>query len=236
LKRSQIAIGFGISALISASLVAAPTALATSHAFNPRPYFVIWKPSTSLPHVPSGYRLVAWPPQQVLAHLKVGQKVPVVKVNMAHSMRGVKANPAGLVNLEMVPDPGNGGCTTPIFKKDLGSHPGYVMQSYSYIKTTRKFTYGDDQSTAFGIGLSTSGDGGTFSADGHTSVSTTDGQNFDPQNGPSNNHFGTYFEIGRFIEICTAAGEHWTNHLVMPYQWNGGTKYKHPRYVPPAVH
>lgn len=175
---------------------------------------------------------MAWPPQQVLAHLKIGQKVTVVKVNMAHPMQDVRTNPAGLVNLEFVPDPGNGGCTTPIFKKDLGSHPGYVMQSYSYINTTQKFTYGEGQSTGFGIGLSVSGKAGSFSADGQTSVSTTDSQGFNPQKGPSNNHFGTYFEIGRFIQICTAAGEHHTNHLVMPYQWNAGTKYNHPKIHP----
>jgi hypothetical protein len=232
LKRSQIAIGIGISA----SIIGSSTALATSHAAHPLPYFVIWKPGTPLPHVPTGYHLLAWPPQQVLGHLKVGQNVPVVKVNTAHPLRGVRANPAGLVNLELVPDLRASGCAPPVFKKDLGQHPGNVMQSYSYINTTQTFTYGDDQSTDFGVGLSASGDDGTFSADGHTSVSTTDSQGFAPQKGASNNHFQTYFEIGKYTQSCFAPWGTWTNHLVMPYQWNGGTNYVHPNYIPPATH
>jgi len=201
------------------------------------PYFVIWKPGTPLPRVPAGYKLVAWPPQQVLGHLKVGQTVPVVTVNLAHPMRGVQVNPAGLVNLELVPNKG-GGCGPPIFKKDLGSHVGYVMQSYSYIQTTQIFTYGQGQSTGFSVGASASGVFGSFNASGHTSVSTNDSQGFSPQNGPSNNHFGTYFEMGKYIEHCDnpATMKMWTNHLVMPYQWNAGTQYDHPVYVPPAIH
>jgi hypothetical protein len=198
---------------------------------------MIWKPGTPLPNVPSGYRLVAWPPQQVLGHLTAGMKVPVVNVNMAHPMRGVQVNPAGLVNLELTPGAGpRYGCSSPIFTKDLGSYVGYVMQSYSYINTTQKFTYGDNQSTSFAVGLLGSADGGSISADGHTSVSTTDSQDFKPQTGPSLNHWGTYFEIGKYKQHCVRPNHTWVNHLIMPYQWNAGTHYDHPTYIPPATH
>ena len=203
----------------------------------PRIYFVIWKPGTPLPKIASGYQLVAWPPQQVLDKLRPGQAVTVTTVTR-HNADTLAVNPAGLVNLEAESGKGGPVCRAAVFKKDLGSRPATVMQSYSYINTTQTFTYGEGQSTDFGVEISVTGPDGKFSGGGHTSVSTDDSQGFTPQNGPSNNYFQTYFEIGKYRQLCTnpSTGKSYYNWLIEPYQWNAGTKYDHPRYVPPATH
>jgi hypothetical protein len=231
-------IGTGLTILIGTALVGTPglasASASASTTQHPMPYFVIWKPGTPLPNVPAGYHLMAWPPQQVLDHLNVGQTIPLVRMTTSNA-RSLRTNPAGLVNLELEPTKG-GGCTSPQFQKDLGSRPANVMQSYSYINVTQTFTYGTGQSTGFSVGVSASGDYGTYTAGGHTSVSTTDSQGFDPQKGITENHFETYFEMGRYTEKCDnpATGQSWTNHLLMPYQWNAGTKYVHPSLIPAA--
>lgn len=77
MKLQQIAIGIGISALISASLLSAPTALATSHAHSPRSLPAWAHGSIKGAGPPSGVRLelVEWPSGSALAKARVGQKM-----------------------------------------------------------------------------------------------------------------------------------------------------------------
>jgi hypothetical protein len=95
------------------------------------------------------------------------------------------------------------------------------------------FTYGRGQSS-LGVGVSTSGDAGTFSADGTASVSTDASQGFNPQRGKSFNYFETYFEIGKYF--VSNSCPQLDRYLTQPYQWNAGTKYVHPRTAPSARH
>jgi hypothetical protein len=198
---------------------------------------MVWKPGTPLPVVPAGYKLIAWPPDQVLRHVKVGHNVPTVAISAvdAHQPSTFRAleNSAGLVNLELIPD--IPGCipTGMTFIKKLGSAPGNVMQSYSTISgVTQTFTYGEGQSSSFGVGYSVSGNAGTFSAVGTASVSTDGVQGFAPQRGRSYNHFETYFEIGKYKSFNSCP--QLDRYVAKPYQWNAGTRYVHPRSAPSA--
>jgi hypothetical protein len=60
----------------------------------------------ALPHVPKGYKLIAWPPSQVLKDLKSGQTVNVVAVKKGTKAQEIRRykhleNKAGIVNLEL---------------------------------------------------------------------------------------------------------------------------------------
>jgi len=214
-----------------------PAQAATS---TSRPYFVPWKVGTPLPKVPAGYKLMAWPPSQVMGHIKVGQKVPWVAVAVRGTRAAARAyrsleNSAGFVNLELVPEPRDCVPSYPKFKKNEGSHPATVLQSYSTIRgVTQSFTYGNGQSSSLGVGVSPSGGAGSFTASGTVSQSTDASQGFDPQHGRSFNHFQTYFEWGKYyvVNSCPQLDYYET----MVYQWNAGTHYVHPRSAPGAPH
>lgn len=208
----------------------AATAGATTSHHRLWAYSFIWKPGTALPHVPAGYKLVAWPPQQVLAKLKPGQTVPVRTVNAASpgSVRAASAmtNPAGLVNMELAP----ADCGNPNFLSDLGSRPTTVIQSYSTIKGAKQSPeYGNNQSSSLEVGESVSGSKGTFTGGGTWSISDGDTQGFKPQKGRSFNYFQTYFEQGKYFVLCHYSDSYYETKA---YKWNAGTNYVHPKTAP----
>jgi hypothetical protein len=223
-------------ASLAGAAAAVPAQAATSAA---RPSFVPWKVGTPLPKVPSGYKLMAWPPSQVMSHIKVGQKVPWVAVVIRETRAAARTyrsleNSAGFVNLELVPEPRDCVPSLPQFKKNEGSHAATVMQSYSTIRgVTQSFSYGNGQSSSLGVGVSQSGAAGSFTASGTVSQSTDATQAFNPQHGRSFNHFQTYFEWGKYYigNSCPQLDGYET----MVYQWNAGTHYVHPRGAPRAT-
>lgn len=226
------------AAAAALGMLAIPS-VATASSTSPLPYFVEWQPGTPLPAIPAGYHIQAWPSQQTLAGLSVGQSVPTTTVDgsgpTAVQQSALQPNAAGIVTLEITPDVAaaaapNTACGIAMVA-DLGSQSTNVLQSYSTISgVTQKFTYGKGQSSSLGVGLSPSGAAGSFSADGTTSVSTDAVQGFVPQYGRSFNHFETYFEIGEYYDSCFRVD------YVHPFQWNAGTKYVHPSGAPGATH
>jgi hypothetical protein len=108
-----------------------------------------------------------------------------------------------------------------------------VAQSYSTIAhVTQTFTYGGKQGSAIQFGDSQTGDSGTFSIGGSLSIDSTSSQGFAPQYGRNFVHWGTYFEWGLYLinNSCSFLNYY----EAMPYQWNGGTQYKHPTGAPGA--
>jgi hypothetical protein len=193
--------------------------------------------------------LVAWPPAKVLKKLKPGQTVPVVKVK-----RGTKAQEirryrhlektAGIVNLQLEPD--RAGSNTPdspgdfcyprppVFVKRVASKAATVAQSYSTITgVTQHFTYGEGQSSSIEFGTSATGESGTFGGSGTVSVSTEGGWKFTPQAGRTFTWWRTYFEWGLFYvgNSCSFLDYYESE----PFQWNGGSDYKHPASAPKAT-
>ena len=119
--------------------------------------------------------------------------------------------------------------------QDLGQTLIDVMQSYSTIvEADQYFTYGSGQSSSLGVGISVSGNPGTFSGSGVASVSTDAAQEFAIQYNRSFNHFQTEFEIGKYFQSDTCP--QLDRYLTKPYQWNGGTGYNHPSGAPSATH
>lgn len=231
---------FRLGAALCASALAATVivpAVAANAASTPTPYFMTWKPGTTLPAVPAGYKLVALAPQAKT--LATGHDLTMTPVSRSLAKRQPGAysayeNKAGVVDLEAEPVTPNGlGCTPIVYESDLGSHTGIVMASFSTIAgVTQVFTYGSGQSSTLGIGDSTSGDDGSFSADGTTSISTDFVQGFNPQVGRSFNDWQTWFEIGEYYQACPAQDFWYT----WPFQWNAGTFYAHPAGAPGATH
>jgi hypothetical protein len=240
-KITLAGIALGLAAL--AAPVALPAAASNATTATRLPYFTEWRPGTPLPKIPSGYELFAWPPQQVLAGLKPGATVPAVRVvRQAHMARAYRRleNPAGIVNLDAVPEtPGSCVPGLPQFLNPVSSVATNVMQSYSTIKGAKQtFTYGLGQSTTVGVGASGSGDPGTYAAAADASASVTDAgstqQGFAPQKGRSFNHFQTYFEWGKYYVANSCPQE--DAYQIMPYEWNAGTNYVHPKGAPGATH
>ncbi len=221
--------------VIVAALTLLPVLLAASASATTSPhrlwaYSFIWKPGTPLPRVPAGYKLVAWPPQQILGKLKPGQTVPVRTVNPSspNSVRAASAmtNPAGLVNMERTP----ADCGQPNFLNGLGSRPTTVIQSYSTIKGAKQSPkYGDNQSSSLEVGESVSGSYATFTNGGGWSISDGDTQGFKPQKGVSNNHFQTYFSQGEYYVLCHYSDSYYETKA---YKWDAGTNYVHPKTAP----
>lgn len=209
---------------------------ASASSTQPLPTFVVWQPGTPLPAVPAGYHIQAWPSQRALAGISPGQEVPTTMVDTSGATASLTSalqadtNYAGLVNLEIAPGPD--ACAEK-FLKNVGSESTNVLQSYSTIsRTSQSFTYGNDQSSSLGVGVSTSNESSGFSASGTASVSTNGAQGFPTQSGKSYNHWETYFEVGEWVEACSTGGEY----IIKPYQWNAGTKIVHPSGAPAATH
>jgi hypothetical protein len=231
-----------VPASASAGTSPSPSASA-SGSMSENPVFTIWTPGTPLPTVPAGYTLMLWPPEQVMKTVQVGGSVPVTAMTSTQAAQFAATpasytameNSAGLVNLELAPTPDSCLITGNVLKQDLGQTLISVMQSYStVVEADQYFVYGNGRSSSLGIGYSVSGNAGTFTAGGVTSVSTDNQQDFAIQYNRSFNHFQTEFEIGKYYQynFCPQLDK-W---LVMPFAWNCGTGYNHPSGAPSATH
>jgi hypothetical protein len=220
-RRHRHALLAAITATIAALGLTSVTAANASSA--PRPYFLEWRPGTPLPKVPAGFNLVAWPAQSAMRHLRAGERMSIMPVtlraHMATAYRSLE-NPSGIVDLEAMPDASEApaSCSGSTFLGDLGTTTVNVAQSFvldSGINQT--FHYGDGQSSSLGVGISASGDAGSFSADGTTSVSTTGSQSF-PIYSKDNIHWETDFAIGEWLQEADCD----VYDIIKPYEWAGG--------------
>jgi hypothetical protein len=205
-----------------------------------KPIYAQWTPGNPLPAVPAGYKLMALPAPQVQAAVKVGQMLPLVTITPGTNARmkaeyGYLANAAGIVNLEMVPDPGQcipqGQKVKAKYKKRIT----LVMQSYSTIPhVTQIFTYGNGQSSSLEVGWSASGKKGTFTFDYNKSQATTSAQGFPRKHGRSFNHWQTFFSYEKLVNAntCPAA----VSYNLMAYQWDAGDAIEHPKGPPATPH
>jgi hypothetical protein len=195
-----------------------------------------WRPGAPLPRVPAGYKLMAMPSQATLANLKPGQSAPETAISAASYRANATQyqrleNPAGLVNLEAVYSPLDCLPTSLSFVSDIHSEVASVAQSYSTISgMTQSFTYAVGQTTNIELGISETGDYGSWTGTGNTGWSTTDSpgsqQDFTNQTGVNFVHWRTYFEWGKFKQNDTCASD--VYYQTQPYQWNAGTAYVHP--------
>jgi hypothetical protein len=232
-------ISLGLTALglvaLSATSITAPASADTT--IKPeKPIYAQWTPGNPLPAVPAGYKLMALPAPKVFAAVKIGQKVPLVTVHpgsAAHlkAVYGGLANSAGIVNLEMVPDPGQCLYLGQFKKASYKKRKTVVMQSYSTIAhVTQEFTYGKGQSSSLEVGWSATGKKGTFKFDYDKSQSTDSEQDFPTRHGRSFNHWLTFFSYGKYLNGYTCpAADTWN---LMSYQWDAGDAFMHPKGAP----
>jgi len=232
--------------IVPASAGASSVSAAAAH----RARSIEWRPGSRLPKVPKDFWLVAWPSPQVLKKLKAGQTVPVVHVKpgtKAAEIRRYKhlENRAGIVNLELEPtgqSSANGAKAAPchaspwVFEGAIGKEAATVAQSYSTIpNVTQYFTYGTGQSSTVEVGISVSGEDGTFGESGTMSVATDNSWGFTPQQNRSFNHWQTYFEWGLYYSHTTGLCGNIQSYVEQPYQVDGGSNYVHPSGAPKAV-
>jgi hypothetical protein len=88
-----------------------------------------------------------------------------------------------------------------IYKGDLGDHLVWVGGHYSTTTgVTHDLVYSNGASSSLGVGVSTSGRFGTFSASGTTSVSSTGTINFPTTTGRQHDY--TYFNYDKYLVGC----------------------------------
>jgi hypothetical protein len=111
-----------------------------------------------------------------------------------------------------------------------------VGESFSEIpNVTQAFQYSvtKTQSTTFGVGVSATGNAGSFSLNG-TFTFTTDHTAtvaWPRETGISNNAWATTYEIGEYeyYNTCNTASDYW---FIEPYKWTAGEAVTHPTSVP----
>jgi hypothetical protein len=237
-------LSLGGLAVAAAAVPVQAAANASTITFH-KPHGWAWKPGTALPNVPAGYKLIAWPNQTTLAHIRPGHSVPTVAISASRyrshpAMYQRMENAAGLVNLEAVYSPGSCVPGVPVFKSDIHSEQTRIAQSYSTISgMTQNLTYTIGQVSNLEFGVSLTGDTGTWSGTGTLDYSITDSsgsqQGFTPQTGVSMNHWITYFEWGKYEVYNSCPTEDY--YQAQAYQWDSGTAYEtrpeHP--APPSA-
>jgi hypothetical protein len=208
------------------------------------PHGWAWRPGTALPTVAAGYKLIAWPSQTVLGHIRPGHSVPTVAIS-ASSYRSHPAmyqrmeNAAGLVNLEEVYSPADCVPGSPVFQSDIHSEQTRIAQSYSTIAgMTQNLTFTLNQTSNLEFGISETGDDGSWTGTGTLDYSITDSggseQDFTPQTGKSMNHWITYFEWGKY-EVPNSCPQD-DYYQTQAYQWDAGVGYEHPSGAPAATY
>jgi len=226
-----------VPASAGTSVAAGYAAFAAKH----QSHYLEWRPGHRLPHIPTGYKLVAWPPSQVLKNLKPGQSVSLVSIRKgtrAQEIRRYKhlENKGGIVNLELrysgKVKGANGAKAVvclpekPVFEQQLAEKHIIVAQSYSTIpNVTQSFHYGGGATSTFTVGISGSGDFGTFSAEGTTGVAAYTSWDFTPSHGRAFNHWRTDFQWASYYEQWAGAPtvcKYFDHYTDQPYQWDGG--------------
>jgi hypothetical protein len=130
-------------------------------------------------------------------------------------------------------------CAGTIFLEDLGYSWGNVGESFSEIPgATQAFQYSQThtQGTTFGVGISATGDAGSFDLSGTISFTTdhTATVGWPRETGVSYNAWATTYDIGLYHTIATSgncsSGYYWAG----PYAWSTGEEVTHPT-SPPAL-
>jgi hypothetical protein len=96
------------------------------------------------------------------------------------------------------------------------------------------FQYFSGQSSSLGIGISATGNAGTFSGDGTDSESSTSGEKFAKVTGASHIWNLTKFRVAKYQEVCTEPGEEQVYHIVRSNGYAAGSKDSHPSAIPSA--
>jgi len=223
----KLGVALGLASL-AAAVIVSPAIAGASSTSQKLPYFIQWKPGTKLPSVPHGWRLMAEPTQAVMAKVKIGHRIPWVTPAKA------TPNTAGIVNLEAAPKI----CPPPIVRKRWRKKYTDVAQSYATVKgITLGFTYGNGQSSSLGVGISTTGADGSFTADGTNSVSTDGSQTYPAKHGPSFDHWQTRFAYEELEQDpCSSTKQGLTLWYVQAYQWDAGERILHPSGAPGTPH
>jgi hypothetical protein len=238
--RIKAGVALGLAALAATVIVSAAVAGASASTSHPEPYFTIWKPGTALPKAPPGYQVRALPSQASLKSLRPGQyeAETVLTGSSSRALEMAHADASGQVNLEVVPR----GCDEPQLTKDLGPVTTDVAQTYATIrKVGEYFTYAQsqEQSSTLEVGISSTGDYGSYSGDGTMGVDAGTGgsQDYKWISGRQNTRWQTDFEAGSFTQTCADKQGSWTNYLVYNYEWAGGGPYTtHKGGVPATRH
>jgi hypothetical protein len=129
------------------------------------------------------------------------------------------------VNLIETP---NSGCVGALYR--------YLRKKLTFVGATyatrngiiMHFSYGKSSGSSLEVGLSVSGDYGSFTADGSTSESTTSEQGMPTTTKASKNWWRTWFSYAEYIEECSDGDLFWTQ----AYQWDSGDAVSRPRYFP----
>jgi hypothetical protein len=123
-----------------------------------------------------------------------------------------------------------------VFRQDLGYIWGNVGESFSEIpNATQAFQYSvtNSQTTTFGVGVSITGDAGTWSASGTSAFNTgyTSTQTWPRETGVVNNAWASTFEEGLYEQVYTCFPQN-DFYIIRPYEWTAGAQVTHPSSVP----
>lgn len=97
-----------------------------------------------------------------------------------------------------------------------------VIQGFAPSSVKMTVGYSSSSSSTLGVGVSTSGSYGTYSAGGTSSVSSTATIGFAPVTGPAGKHWKTQFKYSKFRYYCYTQNPS-TTYQVRPVAWIGGT-------------
>jgi hypothetical protein len=220
--KSRLKIGLGASVLGAIALVAGlvvPAATATANGSVVPSYAMAWKPGTPLPAAAPGTVWMAEPPgSQMKKLMKVGDKIPLVPPS-----EGVP-NSAGYVNLieDQTYGPDHAHCPVTVLK-NLGNKWTNIGSTYLlHSGLWAQFTWLYGQSSSLGVGFSTSGKYGTFTAYGSNSQTALARSGFKGMRGPDIRLYQTEFY---FVELGDPPIYHCTQHYIESAYWFGGSWY-----------
>ncbi|WP_405061706.1 hypothetical protein OG474_08655 [Kribbella sp. NBC_01505] len=125
------------------------------------------------------------------------------------------------------------------YVKGLG--PIWVLVGQTFNVATymeAQFTYIQGSSSSLGVGISTSGKAGTFSANGTTSRSSTTTLGYGVHGGTTKRFFDTQFQFGKYQHNCydSESGYKWTFYTIRTNGFVGSTRIRKLNSAPAANH
>jgi hypothetical protein len=136
-------------------------------------------------------------------------------------------------------------CTPPVLVKQLGAKWTVIGASYAdkIKKVTRAFSYGKGQPSSLEVGISLSGNAGSFTADGTKIIDSAKPETF-LLSGDGNDLYLTRFEFAEYKTTCTspsaavvgARSRPVTEYLLAPSASLGGARIKKLTSAPRATH
>lgn len=123
--------------------------------------------------------------------------------------------------------------------QDLGNKWALVGQTYNattYVES--RFIYINGASSELGVGISGSGNYGTFRAAGTSGRSTTVTQDYGAAGHNAKRYFDTQFRWGKFRHVCydSGSGYQWTSYSVRNTMYAGYTRIRAISFYPNATH